>query len=608
MQRETKQIYEFGVFRLDTAQRLLLRGGATVPLTPKNFDLLLALVESHGRVLEKEALMKMVWPDTFVEEINLSKGIFLLRKTLGDGYIETLPKRGYRFIAETHTGGETEAVIEDLSVPPQTIEASSRPNWKRALALGAVVIFAIASWLLFRGGAKPRISSLVVLPFMNLSASPDDEYFSDGLTEELIHALTGIDGLRVVARTSAFRFKGKPVDVREIGRTLNADAVIEGSVRRDQSRIRVTVQLNSARDGYHFWSKTFERENAGIFAVQEEIAQAVMRTVEQQSGSRPVRPTVRAGARNLEAYNLYLRGEYLRQRSDLLDQGFTLIQQATDIDPSFAAAWADQAICYNLMAIEGKKYPKDAYPRAIEAAQRALTLDPNLASAHEILGTVHLFYNHDWVSSKRELDTAVALDPDDAETHHALSHYWVTVGNLKLAREESLRAQSCDPLNVSIASHQAFVWEEGGRYAEAVAAAEEALRLDPRHVGPWYYMQVAYERWGKLREAIATRRRAGWEDPPTDTLERALAERGPSGYWRVLAEAEEKRYRKFPTGELGLARIYTFLGQTDRALDWLKLGIENRDPFIVNMKYEPTFATMRNDPRFIALVKTASIP
>ena len=608
MQRETKQIYEFGAFRLDTAEKLLLKAGETVPLMPKNFDLLLALVENHGRVLEKEVLMKMVWPDTFVEEINLSKGIFLLRKTLGDGYIETLPKRGYRFIADTHEAGADETVIEERSVSGEMIEDASRPYWKTALALGAVVTFAIASWLLFRGGAKPKVSSLVVLPFVNLSSSPEDEYFSDGITEELINALTGIDGLRVVARTSAFRFKGKPVDVREVGRTLNVDGVIEGSVRRDQSRIRVTVQFNSARDGYHYWSKTFERENAGIFAVQDEIAQAVAGTVGQDRGIRPVKRIVRAGTRNLVAYNLYLRGEYLRQRSALQDEGFTLFQQAIALDPSFAAPWAGKARIHHLWAYRGVKYPKDGYPLAIEAAQRALTLDPNLARAHALLGTVHLVYNRDWISAKRELDSAVVIDPDDAETHHALSHYWVSLGNFKRAHEESLRAQSCDPLNVSIASHQAFELEEAGRYPEAVAAAEQAFRLDPRHGGILYYMEVAYERWGRLQDAIATRRRAGSNDPPPDALERALAEKGPSGYWRLVAETDEQRHRKSPMSETLLARDYTFLGQTDRALDWLRQGIENRDPFIVNMKYEPTFAAMRNDPRFIALVKAAGIP
>jgi TolB-like protein/DNA-binding winged helix-turn-helix (wHTH) protein/Flp pilus assembly protein TadD len=607
MQRQTKQVYEFGPFRIDAAEKLLLKGEETVPLTPKNFDLLLAFVENHGRVLEKDVLMKMVWPDTFVEEINVSKGIFLLRKTLGDGYIETLPKRGYRFIGEVHTAGYEETVTEEHSVSRVTIEEAPRPKWKIALGLAAFAAIAIAA-LLFRGGQRPRISSLVVLPFVNLSSSPEDEYFSDGITEELVNTLTGIDGLRVVARTSAFRFKGKPVDVREIGRTLNADGVIEGSVRRDQSKIRVTVQLNSARDGYHFWSKTFKRENAGIFAVQDEIAQAVARTVGQESGTRLGKRVARAGTRNLDAYNLYLRGEYLRQRPGAsMDQAFALFQQAIALDPSFASPWAGKATTYHLWAYRGQKYPKDAYPLAIEASQRALALDPNLASAHALMGTVHLVYNRDWISAKRELDNAVALDPDDAEAHHALSHYWVSVENFKLAHEESLRAQSCDPLNVSIAAHQAFELEEAGRYPEAVAAAEQAFRLDPRHTGTLYYMRVAYERWGKLQDAIATRRRAELNDPPPEALERALAESGPSGYWRLLAEAEEQRHRKVPMSEIGLARAYAFLGETDHALDWLRQGIENRDPHIVYMKYEPTFA-MRNDPRFIARVRAAGIP
>jgi TolB-like protein/DNA-binding winged helix-turn-helix (wHTH) protein len=607
MEREKQAIYEFGCFCLDPVERLLRRDGQTVPLTPKTCDLLLALIESRGRLVEKDALMKLVWPDAFVEEINLAKGVFTLRKTLGEGYIETVPKRGYRFIKEVHTVGTT--TTEEAPVSEAVTRQAPRRQWILGLGLGAAAVIALTVVLLFRGGAKPKISSVVVLPFQNLSAGPEDEYFSDGITEELVNSLTGISGLRVVARNSAFRFKSRAVDVREVGRELNVDSVIEGSVRRDQARIRVTVHFNSARDGYHFWSKTFERENEGVFAIQDEIARAVADAVGQDSQYRPGKDTNRAGTRNLEAYNMYLRGEYLRQRyGGSMDQAFTLFQRAAALDPSFAAPWVGEAITYHLWAQRLVKHPKDVYPLVLQTVTRALTLDPNLAAAHTIMGHVHLFYEHDWTSSKRELDKAVALDPDNAETHHALSHYWVSAGNPKLAHEESVRAQACDPLNVSIAAHQAFELEEAERYPAAVAAAEQSLRLDPRHAGALFYIETAYERWGKLQDAIGARRRAGLNDPPLGALERALAVRGPSGYWRLLAEAEEQRYRKAPIGQIRLARIYAFLRQTDQALYWLRQGLENWDPFIVYIKSDPTFAYMRNDARFIALVKAVGIP
>jgi TolB-like protein/DNA-binding winged helix-turn-helix (wHTH) protein len=607
MALEKEEIYEFGCFSLDAGEKLLRRGSQTVPLTPKTFDLLLVLIENRGRLVEKDALMKLVWPDSFVEEINLAKGVFMLRKTLGEGYIETIPKRGYRFIKEVHTRGNTAAA--EAPVSKVATGDAPRRRWIIVLGLGAASLIALTVLLLFRSAAKPKISSVVVLPFLNLSADPGDEYFSDGLTEELVNSLTGISGLRVVARTSASRFKNKLVDVREIGRALNVDSVIEGSVRRDQSRVRVTVQFIGAHDGWHFWSKTFERENESVFAIQDEIAQAVADAVGQDSQYGSGKNKNRARTSNLDAYNLYLRGEYLRQRyGGSMDQAFTFFQQAAALDPSFAAPWVGEAITYHLWAQRGVKHPKDVYPLVLQAATRALTLDPNLAGAHTIMGHVHLFYEHDWTSCKRELDKSVALDANNAETHHALSHYWVSAGNLKLAHEESVRAQACDPLNVSIAAHQAFDLEEAERYPEAVAAAEQSLRLDPRHAGALFYMETAYERWGKLQDAIGTRRRAGLNDPPLDALERALAERGPWGYWRLLAEAEEERYRKAPIGQIKLARIYAFLRQTDRALYWLRQGLENWDPLIVYIKSDPTFAYMRNDSRFIALVKAVGIP
>jgi tetratricopeptide (TPR) repeat protein len=374
--------------------------------------------------------------------------------------------------------------------------------------------------------------------------------------------------------------------------------------------MRITVQFNSTRDGYHFWSKTFERENAGIFAFQDEIAQAVASSLARDSGSQPAKHTARSGTRNVEAYNLYLRGEYLRQRvGPWSDQALELFQKAAALDPSFAAAWTGQAFTYQQWGYSYRRYPRDVYPQAIEDLRRALALDPKLALSHALMGKIHLVYDRDWASAKRELDTAIALDPDDAESHNWLSQYWVTMGDFKLAHEEGLRAQSCDPLNVAIAANQVFELEEAGRYPEAVAAAQQALQLFPAHFGLSYFMEVAYERWGKLQDAIDTRRRAGFKQPPPDALEQALAEKGPSGYWRVWAESEEaQRRHKFPARPVSLARSYAFLGQTDRALDWLSQGIEERDGYIVYMKHEPTFAAMRNNRRFIALVKAAGIP
>ena len=609
MQRETKPIYEFGPYRMQVAEKLVLRGSQTLALTPKTFDLLRALVEHPGHVLDKDTLLKLVWPDNFVEEGNLSKGVFLLRQTLGEGYIETLPKRGYRFIAEVRTTQDG-ASVAAASPPAASLKPAPRRYGPIALGMGGLAVVVLAALLLFRAGGRPKIESVAVLPFTNLGSSSEDDYFSDGLTEELINMLSGIEGLRVVARTTAFQFKGKPADVREIGRRLHVDGVIEGSVRRDKSKMRIAVQLVSARDGYHFWARTFERENEGVFAVQDEIAQAVASTLARDTRSLPAKHTARSGTRNVEAYNLYLRGEYVRQQvGSWTDQAPALFQNAASLDPSFAAAWSGQALVYSQWGYSYHRYPRDVYPQAIDALRRALALDPKLALSHALMGIIHLNYNRDWVSAKRELDTALELDPDDAETHHWLSHYWVSLGDFERAQEESLRAQSCDPLNVTIAAHQVWVLEEAGRYPEAVAAAEQALRLFPTHTGILFFLQVAYERLGKLQDAIATRRRAQFNEPPPDALERALATEGPSGYWRLRAESEEaQRSQKHPASPVNLARSYTFLGQTDRALDWLGQGVEERDGYIVYMKHEPTFAPMRDNPRFIALVQAAGIP
>jgi TolB-like protein/DNA-binding winged helix-turn-helix (wHTH) protein/tetratricopeptide (TPR) repeat protein len=610
-------VFELGRFRVDAHQRILVCDDKVVPLPVKTFDLLLALIENNGQVVSKDDLLKRVWPDTFVEETNLAKAIHLLRKTLGEGVIETFPKRGYRLNAPVIQAGagavvdiqeqvDAQVIIHEQTTPA-TRSIPTRLIWVAVSALVAVASAGI--WHLASQRAAVRQHSLLVLPFADLSGDPAHEYFSDGLTEELIHGLSGVEGLRVVARTTAFQFKGKGVDVPDVARRLGVENVLEGAVRRGGGHLRIMVRLIRARDNMPFWSRTFDDSEQNVFAVQEDVAGAIvaiLRPGQPMGGTR----VIRTGTQSLEAYNLYLQGQFMRQKvaGPAVEKGLAMFQRATALDPSFAAAWAGQAISHYEFGYTYRKYPKEAYPPALEAVRHALKLAPKLAIAHAIIGKIALDYDRDWVLAKRELETAVALEPDNPEAHHWLSHYWVSLGNRELARQESLRALACDPLNLSIRAHQIFEPEEAGKYSEAIEAADQTLQLDPLHSGSLFYLTVAYERSGRLREAIGVRRRAGWNEPPPDLLERALAERGPSAYWRLRADSDEARRRTRPTRPVELARNYAFLGETSRALDWLEQGVEERDPWIVYMKYEPTFAGLRSHPRFRQIVKAAGIP
>jgi TolB-like protein/DNA-binding winged helix-turn-helix (wHTH) protein len=370
-------------------------------------DLLVVLVESNGRILGKEELMKAVWPDTYVEEGNLTQNISVLRKALAAGasirdYIETIPRQGYRFIAPVREAGsiDEEIVTVDRTQSRLVVNEETRSLRSSLIALFVLVAVSLAgaaAWFLIprQPASQPHqpINTLAVLPSVNLSPDKDGEYFSDGLTEELISALNRIDGLRVVARTTAFQFKGKAHDVRRIGQQLGVAGVLEGSVRKEQNRLRVTAQLSSVTDRYNLWSKAYDREFKDVFAIQEEIAEAIRQTVRQRL-RRPQPPNERRMP-NPEAYDLYLLGRYhgWRWNSQDLRQATEYFERAIELQPDFAAAYADLARAWGQRGVWGGIGFREAEGPSRHAALKAVELDPNLAEARAILGRNLYWYD-----------------------------------------------------------------------------------------------------------------------------------------------------------------------------------------------------------------------
>jgi TolB-like protein/Flp pilus assembly protein TadD len=437
----------------------------------------------------------------------------------------------------------------------------------------------------------------------------ESEYYSDGLTDELIGTFSGVRGLRVVPRTTAFQFKGKSGDVRAIGRQLEADAVLDGGVQRDGDRLRIHLSLTRVSNGETMWSQTYDRRTQDVFAMQEEIARNVAGAIFPREQRRVDVPPP-SGTRNPEALNLYLRANFIRQKffNSSLTDALALFQKATDLDPAYAQAWAGQAFCYAELGYGYLRFPKDVFPLAVQATDRALVLNPRLPLAHAIRGYVNLVYLRDWEAAKRELEIAIELDPNDGESHHWMSHYWVSAGRFREANEEARRALQADPLNFSIGAHQVWVELEKGNHAEAIRAADPTLRLDPQHGPTAYYLMRAYEESSQLDKAIDVRRRMAWLNPPVPDLEAALAAQGPAGYWRVVLKENEDRRKKGAAAPVTFAVIYTHLGDRQRALWWLEQAVEERDPWAVYIKVEPAFAELRNDTRFQKIVRSAGIP
>src|SRR5262245_30968214 len=406
----------------------------TVRLEPKIMEVLLCLAEHPGETLSKEQLFQAVWPNIVVTEDVLRRCIGELRRAFDDDarnpqIIETVSKRGYRLLAPV-------SALAAAPAPPES-----------ALT-----------------------DSIVVLPFSNMSADPENEYFADGITEEIIDALAQIPGLRVVARSSAFSFKGKYIDLRVLGEQLKVRTVLEGSVRRADNRLRITAQLVSTADGYHLWSERYEREMKDVFAIQEEIAQAIAQRLKITFpwGGKQL---VKISTPNLEAYQSYLKGQtLLYKRGSAIPRALTCCRRAVELDPNYALAWSALANCYTLLCWYGGEAPQGCMPKATEAARRAAALDPSLAEAHSALAVISLLNRRDRAETEREFARAVQLNTKDIQalSWYGCSYLQPSEERLTEGMEHVKLALASDPLSGYVHAQYALTCAIAGKTAEGV--------------------------------------------------------------------------------------------------------------------------------------------
>ena len=448
----------FKAFRLDTANHLLWRDGDRVPLTPKGFDVLAYLVENVGQVMTQDKILEALWPETYVNPEVLRKYIQEIRKALRDRpdkpeFIETLPKRGYRFVAPvmdvsgveppdlatstpteeqatheqaTEATPEAEATVEAEATPLAVESPSGKPLlWKLAIVLVLVLVAAAVIGAYFRperSGANARSlnnTSIAVLPFADMSLAKDQEYFSDGLAEQLINDLAKVSGLKVVGRSSAFRFKGKNEDLRSVGRQLGVANILEGSVRKDGGRVRIAVALTKVDDGFQLWTETYDREISHIFAAQDEIARAVTGALQVKLLS-PNSPEGSPGSRSIspEAYQAYLQGQYFIARGQDkrdIDKALAYSDQAIKLDANYAPAWAQRSQVLRTMANLALIENTEAFHRARESAQKAIAFDPNLAAGYLAMAMIQINYDWDWEGADVSLRKAGMLEPGSSE-------------------------------------------------------------------------------------------------------------------------------------------------------------------------------------------------
>ncbi len=456
----------------------------------------------------------------------------------------------------------------------------------------------------------PRAGAIAVLPFSNLSSEPDTEYFSDGLTEELIHGLTKLDGLMVVAWNSAARLKGQPYDVREIGRQLNVSTVLVGSVRGSGERLRVMAQLVDTSNGRYLWSETYDRQIEDLFAIQEEISRAIVKTLQLKL----IAPSIRHGAYNLEAYNLYLKGRFQwnKRTAEGLKRSVQLFEQAIALDQDFALGYAGLSDAYSLLADYGLVKPADIMPAAESAARKALEIDPTLAEAHASLGLIRSLYAWEWAEAEQHYRRAIDLNPGYATTHFWFAiDYLGMLGRWEEAFQEIEIALQLDPLSPVIREGKGFLLMLSKRYDEAIEEYRQTLDLDCFFYKAFTAMGRAYTQKGMYEEAITMlqKGRSLSGDMPNilgalgQTY--ALASR-PAEARRLLEELAELSKRRHVSSTC-FALIHLGLGEKEQALDWLETGARGRETPLAGLKVHPAYDNLRGEPRFQALLRTLGL-
>jgi len=621
METSGKLVYEFAEFRLDPANQLLLCNGVPVSLTPKVFSTLVLLVERHGQLVEKDEFMRQLWPGTFVEDAALAENISRLRRALGEHageLIATVPKRGYRFIGEVRTLAPRESESERNDV--------HRPGRRRALAgiaiagllLCGLAYVYVASRHDVAAAVPAPIHSLAVLPLDNLSGDPAQDYFADGITDELITQLARISALRVISRTSSMRLKGTRKSLPEIARDLDVEAVVEGTVVRWPGRVRVTVQVIQVNPEKHLMAERYDRRLDDIASVQGQLAREISEAIRIKL--TPQEQTRLAGMRpiNSEAYEAFLKGRYYwgRRTEATTVKAMESFQQAIEKEPEYAAAYAGLADSYFSLALaealQEVMPPNDAFPKAREAANRALEIDSTLAEPHAALGMVKFNYDRDWKGSEQEFKLAIDLNGNYANAHHwyAMSLMWLDRFDEALAQVR--RARELDPLSLVINANLGFVLAVARRHGEGIEQVRRTLEMDPNFAHAHFRLGQIEVMRGRYAQAIPELEKAislsGGSPRATAELGVAYALQGNRKaavkLLGVLRDRSQQRY----VSPVNLALIYGGLGDKDRTLEWLDKAYAERSPTLSLLRVTPAFESVRTDPRFRLLVTRIGLP
>ncbi len=610
-------VFQFDDTQVDQGRYELRCQGRVVKLEKIPMELLLLLVGRQGELVTREEIIARLWgKDVFVDtEQGINTAIRKIRQALRDDpeqprFLQTVVGKGYRFVAPV-------TVVESATEgPPGRAVPAERGRrwWIGALATTALLAVLVSvrpsgwHWRLVGRGERP-IRSVAVLPLENLSGNPAEDYFADGMTEALITDLAKVRALRVISRTSVMRYKATRKPLPEIARELDVDAVVEGAVVRSGDHVRITAQLIYAPTDRHLWAEEYDRDLRDILSLQNEVAAAIARevrvtlTLEEQAGLAR-RPPV-----NLAAYEAYLKGRYYwNQRTEVgLRKGIEFFQQAIELDPTSALAYSGLADCYTGLGYLSYLAPKDAFPQAKAAATRALELDATLAEPHGSLAYARLYYDWDWAEAEREFQRALALNPNYATGHHWYSVYLTAMGRPQEALVQIKRAQELDPLSLVINTDIGFEAYYSGRYDEAIHQLRTVLAANPNFPLAHLWLGRTYQQKRMYEEAVTEYKQAGTVLRDWPVTMAAIGNIYGLSHQRrealkILGELKELSKHKYVTS-YGVALVYAGLGENDQAFTWLNKGYEERTHWLVWLKLDPRWDSLRSDARFTELLR-----
>lgn len=636
MNRGPRTVFTFGQFRLDAHEKVLFRAGSPVALTPKDIEILLVLVQNTGQTVEKDHLMQAVWPDTFVEESNLTVHVSQLRKALGDGdgqldCIETVPRRGYRFCVPVQEVVEEQPVtllerrvekrvireeIEEVTFEPEEVKSlppASRGAGRSAKLAWAVAALLVAAGLLLwrdpfgirsgQGWTQPTIETVAVLPMANLTGDAEQDAIAAALTESLITELGRSKDLQVIARSSIVPYTNRSRPVREIAAELGADAVIEASLLRSSGPMRVTARLVHGPSERTLLSVSFERDSYDVSAVPWEVARAIAQRARPQDPFQE--PSSAHRTRDYEAYSLFLKGRYLgnQRKKEALDH----FQQAIARDPNFAPAYLGLGETYIWLAGRGYLPTREAAAQARAALTKALELDPKYAEARIVLAVMQAQYEFDFAGADRVLPAAVADAPNYATGHQWYAAHLQSMGRFDEAISELEKAQGLDPRSAAVRTDLGRAFYFARQSGPAIEHYRKALALDPGFLQAHYLLGLAYVQQGRPGEGIQEIELAA-AGTPSAWLGHAYARAGRHQDAKRILKERASIWEREKNGAAGIACIHAALGEKDQAFFWLERAMETRDPAIAMLNAFPYWDGLRSDARFQDLLRRAGLP